>query len=64
VLVYLVGDILLAYHAFLLNDLVFLTLNGIAAPIAFFNAYLIVRHQIGVGKAGAAKVSKNTKKRK
>lgn len=39
---YFVGSFLLAYYALLLNDAVFLVLNGAAGIIALINAYYVL----------------------
>lgn len=41
VALYLFGSALLAYHAIVINDMVFLALNGFATLIAVFNAFII-----------------------
>ncbi len=45
VALYLFGSLFLAYHAYALEDPVFLALNGLAALIAVFNAYLIMANR-------------------
>ncbi|MFA5108193.1 MAG: hypothetical protein WC492_01520 [Candidatus Micrarchaeia archaeon] len=47
---YFFGSAFLAYHALLLKDTVFLTLNTIATIIALFNGYLIFAYRKKVGK--------------
>jgi len=39
---YFIGSILLAYHAYNLNDIIFLILNSAAALIALINIYFIL----------------------
>ena len=40
---YFLGSILLGYHAFLLNDSIFVALNVIAALISLINVYYLVK---------------------
>jgi lipid-A-disaccharide synthase-like uncharacterized protein len=42
-ILYFAGSSMLAYYALLLNDFVFVTLNGAAAIIALINAYYVLR---------------------
>ena len=57
VCLYLFGDIFLAYHAYTINDGVFLLLNVLAGLIAIFNAAVILLHPGGpkAGKKGGRK---------
>ncbi len=59
VLLYLFGSAFLTYHAYLLNDMVFLALNAIATLIAIINGYLILAN-----RSGKTKIKKAKKKRK
>ena len=59
VALYLFGSLFLAYHAFTLNDIVFLSLNSLATLIAVFNMAIILSNPRngfvkgpGRGKAG------------
>ena len=47
VLLYLFGSAFLTYHAWLLNDMVFLSLNAIATLIALLNGWLILANRKG-----------------
>ncbi|MCL6088794.1 MAG: hypothetical protein M1530_01365 [Candidatus Marsarchaeota archaeon] len=55
VALYLFGSLFLTYHAFTLNDMVFLTLNGLATLIALFNAAIILTHPKGPAKKAKSK---------
>ena len=55
VLLYLFGSAFLAYHAYLINDVVFLTLNAIATLVALINGYLILANRDVVSKKKNAK---------
>lgn len=50
VLLYLFGSAFLTYHAWLLNDMVFLSLNAIATLIALLNGLLILANRKAKGK--------------
>ncbi len=57
---YFFGSLFLAYHAYALDDPVFLALNGLAGLIAIFNACLILA---GPKKTENAKKAKKAKRR-
>ena len=66
---YLFGALFLAYHAFVIDDQIFLLLNVLATLIAVFNAAIILTHGAGsaktaVTKATAKKTGRSARKKK
>ena len=57
VMLYFVGSILLVWHAYILNDVVFMILNGFAAVMALVNFFYILKGK-GEKKSGGKKKRK------
>jgi len=59
IFLYLFGSLFLALHSIILNDLIFLTLNGLATVMAFINLYYyLIYEKHADKKKGKKKVKK------